>query len=121
MLIGEAFARALARKDFERVEALLDPAVDFRGMTPRLTWEAGDARSVVADILTSWFEESDHIEELVELEVSHVGDRERVGYRFRGRNEDGPFLVEQQAYLEHDGERITWMRVLCSGTVAPVE
>ena len=30
-------------------------------------------------------------------------------------NPDGPHLVEQQAYYEHDGVRITWLRVMCAG------
>ena len=35
-----------------------------------------------------------------------------VGERFRqGRD----YLVEQQAYYNAEGPRITWMRVLCSG------
>jgi hypothetical protein len=38
--LGEQFARALAAKDFGRVAELLDPEVDFRGMTPRRFWEA---------------------------------------------------------------------------------
>jgi hypothetical protein len=44
-----------------------------------------------------------------------VGDRERVGYRFRVRNPDGLFVVEQQAYLSGSDGRIEWMRVVCSG------
>ena len=44
-----------------------------------------------------------------------MADRERVGYRFAGHNEDGPFVVEQQAYLSERDGRIDWMRVICSG------
>jgi len=38
-----------------------------------------------------------------------------VGYRFRVKNPDGIFLVEQQAYLSQDDGQIAWMRVVCSG------
>jgi hypothetical protein len=38
-----------------------------------------------------------------------------VGYRFRVRNPDGTFVVEQQAYLAALDGQIAWMRVLCSG------
>jgi hypothetical protein len=38
-----------------------------------------------------------------------------VGYRFRVTNRDGRYLVEQQAYLEPDGDQIKWIRVMCAG------
>jgi hypothetical protein len=113
--LGEAFAQALSRKDFDEVTRLLHPAVDFRGLTPGRMWEASDAESVVDDVLKVWFEPSDQLERLVSTQTDAFADRERVGYRLEGHNPDGPFVVEQQAYYaEHDG-RIGWMRVVCSG------
>jgi hypothetical protein len=118
--LGSDFARALAAKDFERIRALMHPELDFRGMTPRRSWEAADPQRLVDDVLVKWFEPSDEIEALDHLETDAFADRARVGYRFLVRNPDGRFVVEQQAYLaEHDG-RIGWMRVLCSG-FRPVE
>jgi hypothetical protein len=32
--LGEEFAQALSRKDFDEVTRLLHPEVDFRGLTP---------------------------------------------------------------------------------------
>ena len=114
---GAEFAQALAAKDFDRVAASLDPAIDFRGMTPGRTWEADDSGTVVADILERWFEPDDRIDELVSVEEgAPVSDRRHVSYRLRGHNADGPFVVEQQAYYStSDDGHITWMRVLCSG------
>ena len=112
---GADFARALAAKDYDRILELMDPEIDFRGLTPKRNWEAGDAGTVVTSILQQWFEESDEIEALERVESDVVSDRERVGYRFSGRNPDGPFVVEQQAYLSTREGRIVWMRVLCSG------
>jgi hypothetical protein len=113
--LGRAFAEALGRKAFDDVVVLLDPEIDFRALTPRRAWEATGARPVVQDVLRQWFEESDELEEVISIDSASFADRQRVAYRFRGRNPDGPFVVEQQAYYtEHDG-RITWMRVLCSG------
>jgi hypothetical protein len=113
--LGVQFARALAEKDFVRLVDLMDPNIDFRGMTPNRNWEAEDAQTVVTDILAKWFEDSDQIETVESIEGDSFADRDRVGYRFRVRNPDGLFLVEQQAYLSARDGRISWMRVLCSG------
>jgi len=113
--LGERFARALAAKDFDRLVSLLHPEVDFRGMTPGRFWEASNAVQAVDEIVRSWFEDSDQIDELLQVETSRVADRERVGYRLAVSNPDGSFIVEQQAYYETSDGSITWMRVLCSG------
>lgn len=40
--LGAESARALAAKNSSRLLELLDPEVDFRGLTPSRSWEAGD-------------------------------------------------------------------------------
>jgi hypothetical protein len=105
----------MAAKDFERAKEALDPAVDFRALTPNQSWEAVSSDGVATEILPRWFEESDVIEELVSFEADEFADRERVAYSFRGHNGNGPFVVEQQAYVTEEDGRIVWMRVLCSG------
>jgi hypothetical protein len=118
--LGAAFADALAVKDFDRIRGLLHPEIDFRGLTPRRDWEASDPEALIGSVLRQWFEDSDVIEELVQVETDSVADRERVAYRFRVRNPEGVFLVEQQVYIaERDGQ-IGWMRSLCSG-FRPIE
>jgi hypothetical protein len=113
--LGAEFARALAMKDFGQITELLHPEIDFRGITPNRTWKAGDPDGVVTDVLRRWFEGSDEIVALEQLEADAFADRERVGYRFRVSCPDGHFLVEQQVYLAARDGRIGWMRVLCSG------
>jgi hypothetical protein len=113
--LGADFVAALTDKDVGRLQELLHPEIDFRAMTPRRVWEAGDPKAVISDVLFRWFEESDEIEALEQLDSDAFADRERVGYRFRVRNPEGRFLVEQQAYLSERDGRIGWMRVLCSG------
>ena len=112
---GADFARALAAKDSARLLELMDPEIDFRGLTPRRSWEANGPDAVLALLLGEWFEDKDEIEALEELETDAVVDRQRVGYRFSVSNPDGRFLVEQQAYLSARDGRIEWMRVVCSG------
>ena len=52
---------------------------------------------MVDEILRSWLEDSDQIEELLQVDATRVADRERVGYRLAVSNPGGSFLVEQQA------------------------
>ena len=116
MTPGEAFARALATKDADVLKDLLSPSLDFKALTPGRFWEADRADAVIDEIiLGAWFDPSDNIESLESVETSTVSERNRVAYRLRVRNPDGLFLVEQQAYYESDGEKIGWLRILCSG------
>jgi hypothetical protein len=118
--LGASFAAALAAKDFDRIRELLHPEVDFRGLTPRRNWEADDPAALIGEVLRTWFEDDDQIEELEKVETDAFADRERVGYRFRIRNPEGLFEVEQQVFIgERDG-KIGWMRSVCSG-YRPVE
>jgi hypothetical protein len=112
--LGANFAEALVHKDFGTVLTLLDSRIDFRGLTPRRPWEATDANAV-EEILRQWFEDTDVLEEIVSIDSDSFADRQRVAYRFRGHNADGPFVVEQQAYYTEREGRINYMRVLCSG------
>jgi hypothetical protein len=113
--LGAEFVRALAAKDVDRLSSLIDPRIDFRGMTPSRTWEATDRDAVLEILLGSWFEDSDEIQSIERVETDEFADRQRVGYRLSVHNPDGRFLVEQQAYLTLRDGQIAWMRVLCSG------
>jgi hypothetical protein len=114
--IGARFAHALATKDAQGLLAVLDPEVDFRGLTPGRFWEATSARALVHDIiLGAWFEPNDHIDALEDVQLGSVADRDRVSYLLRVSNADGVHLVEQQAYFGVADGRISWLRVLCSG------
>ena len=116
--VGERFARAIATKDSAGLKELLRPDIDFRAMTPAKFWEATDRDEVVDEtMLGTWFSPERRIVEVLALETDTLGSRERVGYRFRVERPDGEFVIEQQAFLETDGETISWLRILCSGFV----
>lgn len=121
---GRKFAAALAGRQVAVLIGMLAPDVDFRGLTPNRAWQAGSPSEVISILFDHWFEPSDLIDELVSVDTSSVEDRRHVSYRLRGHNSDGPFVVEQQLYYmlddDPEGERMTWMRVLCSGFRAPV-
>ncbi len=114
--VGEAFARALAAKDRDRIMDLLTGAVDFEALTPRRHWVAATPAAVVDDvILRHWLTPNDTVLELGSLTTGRVADRERVGYRLTVRRDGTDHVLEQQAYYTTDGRRISWIRILCSG------
>lgn len=112
--LGAEFANAVGTKDHARLRALLAPDVDFRALTPSRTWEASSPDEVEA-IVRRWLDDDDHVHEVGRIEFATVGDRERVGYRIVGSNRNGPFVMEQQAYLASESGRIVWVRLVCSG------
>jgi len=116
MELGAEFAWALAAKDAAGLKRLLVPEVDFKAMTPGRFWEAECADEVVDDIVFGhWFQPTDDIEALEHLETSSVGERRHVVYCLRVRRNEDAFLVEQQAYFDVRGDRISWLRIMCAG------
>jgi hypothetical protein len=113
--LGPRFAQALATKNAEALRAVLHPDIDFRGLTPNRFWEAHDRDAVLDIVLGVWFGPDDELQKLVLLESDVFADREQIRFRFRGRNRDGPMIVEQQAYLAERDGLIGWMRIVCSG------
>ena len=113
--LGTQYATALAAKDFDGIRELLHPELEFKGVTPRKAWEASDADSFVEDVLQMWFGEEYQILSLEHFETDAFADRERIGYRFRAREDGEEFLVEQQVFIGQRDGRIDWMRSTCSG------
>jgi hypothetical protein len=114
--IGERFARALAEKDAAQLKALLGSDVDFRAMTPGKFWEPIGVDAIVDEtMLGTWFTSERQITEILNIDTDRVGSLDRVGYRFKVRRPDGDFVIEQQAYLESDGDTISWARIMCTG------
>jgi hypothetical protein len=118
-MLGPRLAQALATKDSDALRAVLHPDVDFRGLTPNRFWEAHDRDAVLDIVFGVWFGSHDELEELVLLESDAFADREQIRFRFRGRNRNGPMIVEQQAYLAERDGLIGWMRIVCSGQRSP--
>jgi hypothetical protein len=119
--LGEQFVTALAAQDRAALTALLRDDVDFRAMTPGRFWEAEDAVTVVdGTLLRYWFEPDDVITGVLAVDTGRLGPRSSVRYRLAVTSRDEPCLVEQQAYYETDGDRISWLRIMCAGML-PVD
>jgi hypothetical protein len=116
--VGQRFARAVAARDAESLRILMAPDVDFRALTPSRVWQHGDANAVIDDvILGTWLSAERSVTEIVDVDCAEIGPVCRVGYRFVVRFPDGDHLIEQQAYFKTEGDRISWLHILCSGFV----
>jgi hypothetical protein len=112
----ERLVHAIADHDRDALTSVLAPDVDFRGLTPGRAWEGTTAADVVEAVLGHWFEDSDHVEALTRFQRGPaVVDVQQVAYRFDVVNDRGPHTVEQQVYYRTKDDRITYLRVLCSG------
>jgi hypothetical protein len=117
-LVGRRFVDALAARDEPALRRVLAPDVDFRGMTPRESFESADVDGVIRTVFGRWIDPTDTVERVLAVDIGPpVVDRERVGYRFRVRSEGDPaaYEMEQQAYYTCQDDRIVWLRVMCSG------
>jgi hypothetical protein len=115
--LGESFAEAFVARKESAVARLLDAEVDFQALTPNRTWEAKGPDRVLSDVVGPWIADFEDGAELIEVSSHSFGGTESVTYRFTGRDEEGPFVCEQHAYVTGDDNRIKWMRVVCSGFV----
>ena len=113
--LGARFATALAAKDEAAMRAVIADDLDFKALTPRKFWEGGSPDELV-DVLGVWFGPDDHIDALeATVDGDDVADTKHVSYRLRITTPDGPHALEQQAYYRADGDRISFLRVMCSG------
>jgi hypothetical protein len=115
---GLTFVRALAAKDHDALLDVLADDVDFRALTPNKAWQEHAAADVVHNVVSAWFAEGDHIEELLEVHARPIaGARFHVSYRLHVRNAEGPHVVHQDAYFECRDGQITWLRIACAGYI----
>ena len=114
--VGEQFVLALSQKDEAGLRVALASDVRFRGLTPARAWEAIGVDDTLNVPFGSWFETTDHIDEMVAYEIHDVVDKIAIRYCFRVRNAEGDFLVEQQGYVSLDEQgRMADVAIVCSG------
>ena len=113
--LGLRFVRALVAKDTDAMAEILDPHVEFRGLTPSSGWEGSSPDDVSEILFGSWFEPFDHVREVLEAESETFADRDRLHYRLRVESEGADHLVEQHGYFDVADGRITRMSLMCSG------
>lgn len=111
---GRELLDAIGGRDFARVEACFAIDVSFRVLTPGPLRELGSAPEV-ARRYRAWLEPLGDFE-LLDGDVEEIADRVRVRYRFRGRDpEKGWQLNEHTAYGTVVDGRIVALNVTCTG------
>jgi hypothetical protein len=114
---GARFARAIAAQDPVALRACLAEGLDFEALTPGRHWQAGTPGAVADEIVLGlWFPAgAAEVKQLRSVVEGRVAGRNHEAYLMAVRRDGADHLVEQQAYYDAEGGRITWMRVLCSG------
>jgi hypothetical protein len=109
---AQEFLDALAVRDFDRIQRSFAADVQFRALTPSGLREALGAESA-AEWLRRWFGDADQLE-MLDSTIEPVGDRIRIAYRLRVR-EDAWSVVEQQAFCTIGGDGVEAIDLVCSG------
>jgi TusA-related sulfurtransferase len=110
---ASAFLDALTRRDFDALEATLDPAVRFRALVPGET-VAGATAADTAACFRRWFGDKTEIE-ILDQEIDLLVDRLRVGFRARVKRNGQPYLIVQQLCADLDHGKFAALDLLCSG------
>ena len=110
------FVDALARYDFDELEACLAPDVWFRALLPRSVHESNSARQA-ADAYRSWYGSASRFA-LLAAEQHTMAGREFLSYRFKLLPPWTPeqwHVIEQAGFCRVKEGRISRLDVVCTG------
>jgi hypothetical protein len=113
--LGARFVAAIEVRDRAALRSLFATPVQFRAVTPRRFWDAETPSDVADIVLGTWFAQSKQITRVSLVEDDTVGDISKITYRMSVATESGPTVVEQVAYYTVQDDRITQVRLVCSG------
>jgi len=117
--VADAFFDALSDQDFARVGSVFSDDIHLRALLPAALRE-WDGPTGVEAAFTRWFGDTEAFE-LVDTEVGLIGARLYLRWRVRlqaERLDPGWQVVEQQAYADLDGDRLSTMSLVCTGYLA---
>jgi hypothetical protein len=111
---GEELLAGIAARDYQRIASCFAESASFRVLTPGPLREQQGPQEA-ADRYRFWLEPLEGFE-VLEGDVVEIADRIRIRYRFRGRDpEQGWRLNEHTGYAAVAGGRIVSMILTCSG------
>ena len=112
--VGGRLLEAIAELDFARIEECFSEDAVMRVLTPGPLREFEGAADT-AGRFRFWLETLEEFE-LLDGDVEEIADRVRIRYRFRGRDpEKGWQLNEHTGYAKVRNRRIKAMNVTCTG------
>jgi ketosteroid isomerase-like protein len=109
----ERFVDAIANRDFEALDEILAPNVEFRALIPPGVREAKsplEARGYIE----GWFGDADEFE-MVRSSIDTVGDRIHATYRLHVREDGERYVCEQHVFADLGRAGIEKLDVMCSG------
>ena len=113
--LGTRLAAAIEVRDRSALRNLFATPVQFRAVTPRRFWDAETPSEVADIVLGTWFAGGREITNVSLVEDDTVGDVSKITYRMSVATESGPTVIEQVAYYAGQDDRITQLRLVCSG------
>jgi ketosteroid isomerase-like protein len=112
--VGERVLEAIARRDAERIAACFAEDASFRVLTPGPLREL-HGHEEIAERYRAWLGPLEGFE-LLESDAVTVADRVRIRYRFRGRDpEKGWQLNEHTGYAAVTDGEIRTLIMTCAG------
>jgi hypothetical protein len=111
--IGAHFIEALREADFTAIGSCLSPAVRLRALLPGRTVDAEGREPAVA-LLRDWLQAGAGLT-VLDAGSDMVGRRLHLSYLVRLDTDDGPRVMQQQAYCDVTADGISSVRLLCSG------
>ena len=112
-LVGEVFLDALARLDFNSLQATLDPSVQFRALAPGEAVSVAAAGDAVA-CYRRWFGDATDVE-VIDRRVTPLVDRVRMEFSARVKKNGQPHRVTQTLCGDLEGGKFASLDLLCSG------
>lgn len=113
--LGARFAAAIEVHDRTALRDLFATPVEFRAVTPRRFWDAETPTDVADIVLGTWFDGGKQVMHVSLVEDDTVGDLSKISYRMSVATESGPTVIEQVAYYAVQDDRISHLRLVCSG------
>jgi TusA-related sulfurtransferase len=110
---GEAFTKALAKRDFDTLEKLFAPEIRFRALVPKGVREGATAQEA-SNWLRLWFENAD-VFKLEKFSIEQVVDRLHISYLLNLHKQDGWYEIGQQIYCSVQNNLISDLALVCSG------
>jgi hypothetical protein len=110
---GQQFAAALSARDFDRLQAIFQPAVRSRLLIPSGLVTPPDARGLMENY-QQWFGEATFFE-VQRTIINGIGGRLSIFYQILLQDADGWSVLEQHTYSTLENGQIGRFDLLCSG------